>query len=290
MKILIPIMASAIVLASCGSDSNDVPDTASVDSTAITSVAETPEAPRRQFPVAVENGKIWEAEGHKWLFGGEDSIQHFNITGCELMDSQFHFGIGREKFPALLEPAFVGIEEADTMHADSARFLLLQYGETTKAYSVADLTNHEVVNDVIEGKPIMAAYCILADLGAIYDRELGNREYTFALSGYTYHDPEVWDGMDGFVMWDRETESLWWPLIGRSVSGPLKGTEMQVLDEQYWSQTTWDIIKANHPDALVMASGQDFERPTEWPRYTDATPVMQGGQAIAPRWGENGED
>ena len=64
-----------------------------------------------------------------------------------------------------------------------------------------------MVNDVVGGKPIMAAYCELADLGAIYDRVLDDKVYTFALSGYTYFDPEVWDGMDGFVLWDREPKA-----------------------------------------------------------------------------------
>ena len=84
----------------------------------------------------------------------------------------------------------------------------------------------------------MAAYRILADLGAIYDRIVDERLYTFALSGYTYFDPAVWNGMDGFVLWDRETESLWWPLIGKSVSGPILNTPMKVYDQTACAQTT----------------------------------------------------
>ena len=90
--------------------------------------------------------------------------------------------------------------EADEFFKDDDRFLYLKIGAESKAYSIKDLTRHEVVNDEVGGKEIMAAYCILADLGAIYDRRYGDHLFTFALSGYTYHDPEVWDGMDGFVM------------------------------------------------------------------------------------------
>lgn len=222
--------------------------------------------PPAQRPLAVEQGKFLEQNGVPMLYGGEDSTQHFAVSNLELIDSQFHYGIGREHFPALLEPAFISIAEADDMWPDSSRFLLAYAGDDVKAYSVKDLTRHEVVNDVLNGEPIMAVYCILADLGAVYERTYGDYELTFALSGYTYFDPQVWDGLDGFVLWDRETESLWWPLIGRSVSGPLKGVPLQEMDQAHWQDTTWGYIKAHHPGAMVLKSGQDFERPDSWPR------------------------
>ncbi len=243
--------------------------------------------PPDKRPLAVDNGKIFLKEGKKFLWGGEKEFQHFEITNCQLKDEQFHYGIGREKFPALLAPDFIDVSTADSLYAENARFLMVKMDGVTKAYSVKDLTRHEVVNDEINGKPIMAAYCILADLGAIYERTMGGNTFTFALSGYTYFDPGVWDGMDGFVLWDRETESLWWPLIGQSVSGEMAGASMKVLDEQRWSQTNWKDIKTNHPDALVLASGQDFERPEEWIRYNNVEPVSEEGQSIAPKWGEN---
>ncbi len=247
------------------------------------------EAPpqKRQRPSALSNGKFFEKGGQNYLYGGKREEQHFDITGYTLKDEQFHYGIGRERFPALLEPAFISVKEATSLWQDDDRFLLAKMGNETKAYSIKDLTHHEVVNDVIDGKPVFAAYCILADLGAMYDRVIGGKEYTFALSGYTYYDPEVWDGLDGFVMWDRETESLWWPLTGKAVSGKMQGTDMVVLDEKMWKQTTWADIQKNHPDAQVLKSGQDFERPTTWHRkYDDVSPGQNKGESIAPKWGE----
>ena len=176
---------------------------------------------------------------------------------------------------------------ADTIFEDTVRFLLLNMDGVRKAYSIKDLTRHEIVNDEVNGKPVMAAYCILADLGAVYDRTLLEKEFTFALSGYTYYDDDVWDGMDGFVLWDRETESLWWPLIGEAVSGPMKGSKMKVLPEENWQQTTWEVIKQNYDDVLVLEPGQDFERPTEWTKYIDIQLVKEEGESVAPRWGEN---
>lgn len=242
---------------------------------------------QKHRPLSVDNGKFFEKENRRYLYGGDDSSWHFDINSLVLNDSQFHYGIGREYFPALIDPKFITVKEAKKIWKDDDRFLLLKSGNDIRAYSIKDLTRHEVVNDIVGGKPIMAAYCILADLGAIYDRVIADSVFTFALSGYTYFDPSVWDGMDGFVMWDRETESLWWPLIGKAVSGPMLGTNMKVLDESKWSQTTWSEIRKNYPRAMVLMSNQDFDRPTKWKRYQMKASEAVEGSFIAPKWGEN---
>ncbi len=140
-------------------------------------------------------------------------------------------------------------------------------GKEVKAYAIKDLTRHEVVNDVLNGEPIFAAYCILADLGAIYTRTYGDKVFTFAVSGYTYYDPEIWNGLDGFILWDRETESLWWPLIDKAVSGRLKNMPLLKLEQTKWEDTNWQSIKNRFPNAEVLISNQDFERPIDWPQY-----------------------
>ncbi len=256
---------------------------------------EASEGPLEQSkrPIAADNGKIIEKNGKKLLWGGEDSTWHFDITGSVLKDDQYHYGIGRERFHALIDPQFISLEEADEIYPDSARFLLLKIGDDVRAYGIDLLTHHEIVNDVVNGEPIMAAYCVLADLGAIYDRRLLDRTFTFALSGYTYFDPEVWDGVDGFVFWDRETESTWWPLIGKAVSGPLMNTEMKVYSDQNWSQTTWREIKQKFQELKVLKPGQTMEVPKDWPKYEDLSVVdinsNSNNQAVAPKWGENGQ-
>jgi hypothetical protein len=241
--------------------------------TAKTTKTDTIKKPQR--PSAFKNGKFFEVNGRKMLYGGKDSIQHFNITNYDLKDQQFHYGIGRERFPALLNPKFTTVKAVDSLWKDDDRFILANSGNDVKAYSVKDLTRHEVVNDVLNGEPIMAVYCVLADLGAIYDRQYGDKELTFALSGYTYYDDDVWDGLDGFILWDRETESLWWPLIDRAVSGDLKGVELLEKDKANWKDTTWQYIKDNYPNAKVLISGQDYERPKTWQKLDDVTNIVK---------------
>ena len=230
---------------------------------------------KKQRPVSIERGKFFEQDGKKMLYGGEQENQHFDITGYTLKDEQFHYGIGRERFPALLEPEFISVEQADSKWADSTRFLLAYSGNEVKAYSIKDLTRHEIVNDILDGQPIMAAYCILADLGAVYSRKYGENELTFALSGYTYYDQEVWDGVDAFVLWDRETESLWWPLVGKAVSGPLQEVKLLEMDKTNWEDVQWKYIKEKYPNAMVLKSGQDFKRPTEWNKKVNVSDIKK---------------
>ncbi|MDT8410839.1 MAG: DUF3179 domain-containing (seleno)protein [Vicingaceae bacterium] len=233
---------------------------------------EVKETPKRKFPNALENGKFLTVDDKRMMYGGEDSTWHFDVSNLTLKEENFHFGIGRERFHALIKPEYISIEEAekDTAITDSSRFLFVNINGDVRAYSVDLLTHHEIVNDVVGGEPIMAAYCVLADLGAIYTRKLGGKVFTFALSGYTYFDEEVWDGLDGFVFWDRETESTWWPLIGKAVSGPMLETNLIEYNKESWEDITWAAIKAkNIPDVKVLKSGQTMEPPKTWKKFTE---------------------
>ena len=262
MKYLIPVLFTVAMSACSTSNSTGENETTEV-------------TPKKMRPIALDSGKFFELKGRKMLYGGPDSTQHFDITDYILKDEQFHYGIGREVFPALLQPSFTSIEVADSLWNDDDRFLVAEKGNEAKAYSIKDLTRHEVVNDEIDGTPIMAAYCILADLGAIYERDYGGQELTFALSGYTYFDSAVWNGLDGFILWDRETESLWWPLIDQAVSGALQGTRLLEMDKAYWADVTWKDVKSKYPSAKVLVSNQDFERPATWDKMVDAAYIVE---------------
>lgn len=152
--------------------------------------------------------KIIEKNGRRFLWAGQEEAMHFDVTESSLKLENLHYGLGREAFPALLKPRFVSAREASKWLSPEARVLAIKVGGEHKVYPVDLLIRHEVVNDVVGGRPVFAAYCILADLGAVYDRRLGEHTLTFGVSGYTYAEDEVWDGRDAFVLWDRDTESL----------------------------------------------------------------------------------
>ena len=233
------------------------------------------QAQKKNRPSALQNDKFFSRNGKEMLYGGDKPQQDFVIDNLELERDQFHYGLGREHFPALIDPEFISVSKADKRWSDSSRFLLVHYQDEAKAYAVRDLTRHEIVNDSINGQPIMATYCVLADLGAVYDRKYDEKVFTFGLSGYTYYDPEVWDGLDAFVFWDRETESLWWPLIDKAITGKMKGTQLLLHDENHWEDTNWKYVKENYPQAKVLQSGQDMNPPENWRSYDDVSAIVE---------------
>lgn len=220
---------------------------------------------------AVDNGKVYISGSHKMLHGGENAEWDFDITNWSLHECQLHYGLGREFFDALIDPQYNTVAEESERYHPQDRFIILLTDDKPKVYSINLLSRHEVINEVVEGTPVMVVYCILADLAAVYDRSYCDTTLTFGLSGYTYFDQDIWDGVDGFVLWNRETESLWWPLIDKAVSGEMQGTTMTKYTKTLSWEITWAEIEQDYSDALVLATGQTMETPENWPHFDNVS-------------------
>ena len=55
--------------------------------------------------------------------------------------------------------------------------------------------------------------------------------------------------MNGLVMYDRETGSLWSQVIGQGVDGEFKGVALTIIPAL---QTTWERWVSDHPETLVL--------------------------------------
>jgi Protein of unknown function (DUF3179) len=227
------------------------------------------------------------------LWGGEDPESHFDITEFRLNPEHLEYGLGREAFTALVHPTFTTVKRADKYFEDDQRVLVVTVKDVVKIYALATLRRHEVVNDVIAGRPIFTAFCPLANLAGVYDREYDGQPYTFAVSGYTYFDWRYWRGYSAFVLWDRETESLWWPPMGKAVSGPSIDTPLQVFDSHLWAQSRWGEAKLKYPDAKVLEPFQGQAPITDWPKASPprVSSRSNGDESgtVPPRWGKKTE-
>ena len=47
------------------------------------------------------------------------------------------------------------------------------------------------------------------------------------------------------------------------------------MDKANWKDTTWGEIKKSYPNAQVLESGQDYERPKSWERYDDVDDLVE---------------
>lgn len=187
---------------------------------------------------------------NRLLLWGNDEY-YFDISNAIFDPEMLTHGRGRLTFPAVRSPDFVEASEANWMKPET-EVLAVHIGGDVRVYSKMQLTMHEVVNDRIDDRDVLIAFCPLANLGAVYDRNVNGEVLTFGVSGYTYAEYEVWDGQLAFLLWDVESESLWWPPIGKAVAGQRLHEPMRVLDEELWAQTTWGAIQKKYPSARVM--------------------------------------
>jgi hypothetical protein len=75
----------------------------------------------------------------------------------------------------------------------------------------------------------------------VYGREVSGRVLSFGHAGILYEK--------SFVMYDRQTDSLWVHVTGRAKEGPLAGTQLPFIPS---TVTTWSQWKAAHPRTLVL--------------------------------------
>lgn len=75
----------------------------------------------------------------------------------------------------------------------------------------------------------------------MYGRNIGRRTLDFGHEGILYRN--------SFIMYDRDTESLWVHTTGECIKGKLKGRQLQFIPS---SVTSWGAWKKSHPKSLVL--------------------------------------
>jgi hypothetical protein len=157
-------------------------------------------------------------------------------------------GPPKDGIPAILEPKFVEPAQAEFLEADDEVLGFVHEGEA-KAYPLRILVWHEVVNDTVGGKPIIATYCPLCGTCMVFSREVEGKKLTFGVSGLLYNSD--------VLMYDHQTESLWSQLKSEAVAGEYAGTQLPWLSSQ---QMTWAAWQEAYPDSRVLSSDTGYRR------------------------------
>lgn len=157
-------------------------------------------------------------------------------------------GPPRDGIPVIDHPRFTSVAEAGWLRADD-RVLAIERNGVARAYPVAILNWHEIVNDVVGGEAIAVTYCPLCGTGIAFKSMAGGRRLNFAVSGLLYNSD--------VLLYDRETESLWSQILGKAVTGEFKGIELQRIVMEH---TSWQSWKNRHPDGEVLSRDTGFNR------------------------------
>jgi hypothetical protein len=181
--------------------------------------------------------------------GSTGAYLGFNVENATVTKEEIRRGgPPKDGIPAILDPNFVALGEADFLRGSDQVLGFVQGGEA-KVYPLRILVWHEIVNDSVAGKPIVATYCPLCGTGMVFSREIEGKELTFGVSGLLYNSD--------VLMYDHQTQSLWSQLKLESVSGDYAGTKLEWLSSQ---QMTWDAWKAAYPESRVLSTDTGYNR------------------------------
>jgi hypothetical protein len=153
-------------------------------------------------------------------------------------------GPGKDGIHSVDRPAFASLPEATWLDADT-EVLGLTVGGESRAYPVRMLEYHQIVNDVVGGEPVAVTYDPLSGTPLAFSRRVDGKTLGFGVSGLLYNH--------NFLMFDRETGSLWSQFLGRAVAGTLAGKRLVRLPLRQETAGAWisrvgETRVMKHPD------------------------------------------
>ncbi|MGI8977399.1 MAG: DUF3179 domain-containing protein [Thermomicrobiales bacterium] len=175
--------------------------------------------------------------------------------------------------PPIDAPTFVAIDEASdwlVAHEPVIALGVLDADGTPasvgKAYPLQILIWHEIVNDLLDGVPLLVTFCPLCNTSIVFDRRLHPDEpdatvYDFGTTGNLRHSD--------LVMWDRQTESWWQQVSGEAIVGELAGSVLTSIPSQLIS---FAQFRESWPEGEVLSRATGFDRPygdNPYPGYDD---------------------
>ncbi|MDH3218661.1 MAG: DUF3179 domain-containing protein [Gammaproteobacteria bacterium] len=163
-------------------------------------------------------------------------------------DEILHGGPPRDGIPALSDPKLVEPAAADYLEPTD-RVVGISLNGSARAYPIAILNWHEIVNDEINGRRFAITYCPLCGTAVAFDANIDGRPTDFGVSGLLYNSD--------VLLYDRDTESLWSQIMGESIAGERVGTRLAALPI---SHTTWRDWRGRYPDTLVLSDDTGYSR------------------------------
>ncbi len=173
----------------------------------------------------------------------------FNVTNSLVPASELlPGGPPCDGIPALTDPRFIAADQASFLKP-ADRVLGVRVNGVAKAYPLAIMNWHEIVNDQFAGTPVAVNYCPLCFTGVAFSSSMDGRRQIFGVSGLLYNSD--------VVLYDRESESLWSQLLGKAISGPRRGQRLQSIPTSNTTRSDW---RGRHPDTLVLSRDTGHRR------------------------------
>ena len=164
-------------------------------------------------------------------------------------DEIFSGGPPKDGIPAVDNPHFVSTAEADAWLEDLEPVAVFQENEDVRVYPFQILTWHEIVNDVVGGRPVAVTFCPLCNTAITFDATVNGQQLDFGTTGRLRYS--------NLLMYDHQTESWWQQASGEAVIGELAGERLTFLPATIVS---WAEARAEYPEAQVLSRETGFRR------------------------------
>jgi hypothetical protein len=163
----------------------------------------------------------------------------------------FSGGPPPDGIPAIDNPIFEDAETADRWLGDDWPVMFFELNGDVRAYPLAILIYHEIVNDVVSDVPVALTFCPLCNSTIAFARTLEDgRVLDFGTSGNLRNSD--------LVMYDRQTNSWWQQFTGEGIVGELTGSQLELLPSLI---IAWSDFKENHPEGQVLSRVAGSNRP-----------------------------
>ena len=164
---------------------------------------------------------------------------------------------GNDCIPSIDHPKFISARNAAFLKDDD-QVLGVVRGNEVKAYPVKILNWHEIVNDMIDGQPVVVSYCPLTSTARAFGRNVEGETIEFGVSGMLLNS--------NLVMYDRKSNTLWNQFDGESLVGSLRETKLDPFQVDVISWKDWG---KKYPRTMVLSTDTGFDRDYDLYPYGD---------------------
>ncbi len=151
-------------------------------------------------------------------------------------------GPPKDGIPSVDDPTFENVTAASEWLSERDPVILFEHDGDVRAYPLAILIWHEIVNDVVGGMPVAVTFCPLCNASIVFDATIDGVAHEFGTTGRLRNSD--------LIMYDRVTESWWQQFTGQAIIGEYAGRQLDFLTSQVIS---FGDFAAEFPAGEVMA-------------------------------------
>ena len=231
MRATVAALVAALFLAACSPSGNG----------GLGSAAATP-------PGSIRPTLVPTLDSSNLRFSTSGWATDFSTTSVDLAEF-LSGGPGKDGIPAIDRPKFESLADAASWIDPESPVISVEVGGQSRAYPLAILIWHEIVNDTLGGVPIVVTFCPLCHTALVFDRQLDGTVHDFGTTGNLR--------FSDLVMYDRQTETWWQQATGQAIVGRLTGSKLTFLPAQLVSLAEFT---AAHPGADSLSRDTGFSR------------------------------